>query len=84
MELLTLRHKALTYDDSIWEIPEFKALWERDKTSSKEIAKLELSIIYYYANFKSPYIHLDETTRLSAIIFDLKPDYQPDETLLLG
>lgn len=38
-------------------IPEFKKIWERDKSKSKSTALAELSYVYFICDFKSPYLN---------------------------
>jgi len=42
-------------DPDLLPIPEFKAVWEADKSKTKEKAIRELQFVYYIADFKSPY-----------------------------
>lgn len=53
-------------------IKEFKKLWNRDKSKNKEKAKKELTFVYYYTDWQSPYrIYFDEKEKKQNIILDL-------------
>ena len=64
----------------LW-IPEFKALWDRDKTKHKGNAVKEISYIVFLYSFKSPYLAYSEKDRKIKILqdyFDGKK-WEPDE-----
>jgi hypothetical protein len=64
-------------------VPEFKALWKRDKNRAKHNAYAELSFIYYVTDFKSPYRNYPAAERLEKVIREfcasrLGEDWKPD------
>jgi len=64
----------------LW-IPEFKELWDRDKTKNKKNAVREISYIVFLYSFKSPYLAYSEKDRKVKILqdyFDNK-DWKPDK-----
>ena len=66
---------------SLW-IPEFKKLWDRDKSKDKEKAAKELSYIVFLYDYRSPYQAYPEKERESKIIEDYfsdESDWKPDE-----
>lgn len=52
-------------------IKEFKQLWKDDKTKGKEKAKTQLSYVYYFSDWDSPYAKYTEEDRQKRITEDL-------------
>ena len=51
----------------------FKVLWDRDKTKTKEKARLDLSFVYFYADWSSPFKRLpkeDKIAQLEKEVYD--------------
>lgn len=46
----------ITVAPEILLIPEFRALWNKDKTKNKSSAMMDFTYIYYTTDFKSPYV----------------------------
>ena len=68
---------------SLW-VPEFRKIWERDKSKTKEIAAKEISYIVFLYSFTSPYQAYAEKEREARIIKDYfgdMPSWKPDETV---
>lgn len=68
---------------SLW-IPEFRYLWERDKSKDKSQAAKEISYIVFMYDYKSPYQAYSETERERHIIKDYfkeQPEWKPDEAV---
>jgi len=57
MELFDIEAGKVTLDPNILYIPEFKAIWDRDKTKDKPRATAEIAYVTYLCNFssKNPY-----------------------------
>ena len=49
-------------------IPEFKLIWDNDKSNDKKLALEELSYIYYISDFKSPYVNAYPSGKLEEIV----------------
>lgn len=65
---------------TLW-IPEFRTLWDRDKSKSKERATREISYIVFMYAFQSPYQAYDEREREVKILKDYFSDiegWEPD------
>lgn len=75
--------KVIMNPTMLW-LPEFKALWDRDKSKSKEKAAKEISYIVFLYDFKSPYMAYPSTERERRIIADyIRVDnWVPDELVL--
>lgn len=61
----------------------FRELWERDKTKNKERAMLDLSFVYFYADWQSTFKKLrpeDKKEQLEKEVYDNK--YEMDEQVL--
>lgn len=59
----------------------FKKIVDRDKSKTKDTAKKELALIYHYCDIRSDYSGMDNKTKLSQIIDNLKfnKNYTPDK-----
>jgi hypothetical protein len=60
-------------------IPQFKAIWDADKSKNKTTAHKELSYVYFSADFKSIYLSYDPSVRLERLNTDImdNPVYKP-------
>jgi len=66
----------------LW-IPEFKSLWERDKSKTKAKATKEFAYIYFVADYQSEYnIYGFEKNRAVAEEVFGNVEYKPDESIL--
>jgi len=68
---------------SLW-IPEFKKLWDRDKSKDKNKAARELSYIVFLYDYRSPYQAYPEGEREKKIkedYFSDEPDWEPDKAV---
>lgn len=86
MKLLDLKDDQIVINPEVLEIPEFKALWDRDKSKGKSQAFKELKYVYYTADSNSPYSDYPDTDRnnlLSVDIFKGIP-YTPDELVQIA
>lgn len=68
---------------SILWIPEFKALWDRDRTKHKVKAVKEISYIVFLYSFKSPYLAYSEKDRKIKILQDYfgGQEWEPDDVV---
>ena len=66
----------------LW-IPEFRNIWDRDKSKHKEIAVNEISYIVYLHDFQSPYLAYSVVDREKRIKEDCfgSSKWEPDEDL---
>lgn len=68
---------------SLW-IPEFKFLWDRDKSKDKSTAAKEISYIVFMYDYRSPYQAYQESEREKYIIKDYFRDvegWKPDDAI---
>ena len=66
---------------ALW-IPEFKYLWDRDKSKSKEKATSEISYVVFMHHFQSPYQaygHMEMEQKIREDFFKNLPDWEPDD-----
>ena len=73
--------KLVLNPTALW-IPEFKAIWNRDRKKNKDKAIAELSYIVFMHSFQSPYQAYSEKERENKVREDfLKdlPEWEPDE-----
>lgn len=82
--LFELKNNQVVIQPEAFPIPEFKILWDRDKSKGKDQAYKELCYVYYFTDFKSPYNSYPEAEREKIIIKDFMRDekWQPDSTIL--
>jgi len=55
MKLFDLKARVVVVSPEALLIPEFKDLWDRDKTKDRLKAHRELSYVYFISDYKSPY-----------------------------
>jgi hypothetical protein len=63
-------------------IPEFKKVWDRDKTKDKSQSLKEFAYIYFVADYKSEY-NIYGLEKRSVVAFEIMGDslYEPDEVV---
>ena len=71
MELLTLLNNRLQVSPYALTINEFKVIWDRDTTATKDIAIKELSFVYFMADSRSPYRGYDSPLKEMRIKEDI-------------
>jgi hypothetical protein len=71
MNLFTLDNNRVTFSPEALIIKEFKALWDRDTSRTKDNAVEELSYVFYMSDYKSPYLSYDADARENKIIGDI-------------
>lgn len=85
MKLFDLINQKPVISASALMIPEFRDLWDRDKSANKEKASAELAYIYFVTDYKSVYQSYDESEREKQIIKDLFDDnWKEDEKVALA
>ena len=75
--------KVVMNPTSLW-IPEFKKLWNRDKSEDKANASAEISYIVFMYDYRSPYRDYSERDRERKVredCFPKKPDWVPDKEI---
>ena len=84
MNLFDMKGKGISITTEALLIPEFKEIWERDKTKDKEEAVKEFSYIYFSTDFKSPYVQSADAGLAAKVVakdFMKDPKYKPDKTI---
>lgn len=83
MEIFTVKEGKLEVIPENLNIPEFLAIWERDKTPAKLTAKSELLYIYHMNSYHSIYRDYPIDKKETYIINDFvgKKDWKPDELI---
>jgi len=74
--MFKLVNNNITIDPNLLPIPEFRELWDRDKDKNKLNAYKELTYIYYFADYKSPYQNIPEELREKKV----KEEYIRDDS----
>lgn len=72
--LIELSNNVLTIKPEALLIKEFKALWDRDKSKSKEKALMDLGYVYHSTDFQSIYRNYHPNSRDSKIKLDIYGD----------
>lgn len=65
--MFDLSKNQIVVRPEVLNIPEFKAIWKRDKDRFKKNAFKKFEYIYYLADYKSPYANYPESERLKRI-----------------
>jgi hypothetical protein len=81
--LLEIHKDVLTISPEALMIQEFKTIWNRDKSKSKDKAKKELAYVYHTIDYQSVYRNYHVDTRESKIRLDVmgKREWEPDEKI---
>ena len=74
MDLLTLKSHKVIPSPYLLQIKAFKALWKRDRSVDKSQALEDLSFVYYFCDFRSPYMQYDEERRFHQLVTDIIGD----------
>jgi len=80
-KLFDIQAGKITINEESLAIPPFKALWDRDKTKSKERATREISFVAFLCDYNSPYFEAyPEDQRIKVLKKDFLggEDYEPD------
>lgn len=82
--LLTLVNDVLNVAPEALMIDEFKTIWNRDKSKSKDKAKKELAYVYHTTDYQSLYRNYHPDMREGKIVRDIFGDkeWKPDERLM--
>lgn len=83
MSIFTYREGKIQVEPQNLTIPEFKEIYERDKSKDKDVAFVELCYVYHMADFRSVYNNLDTNEKEERIILDFITDkkWKPDSLL---
>jgi hypothetical protein len=84
MNLFDFKDRNVIVNPEALLVPEFKALWSRDKTKEKLRATRELSYIYFISDYRSPYrTSLTPNSLASTVSSDFMkdPNFKPDDLI---
>lgn len=73
-ELFEVKNNTVVYAPQVLLINEFKNLWDRDKSKTKDQANKELAYIYYATDYRSIYSNYIGDEKIQRIKRDLKLD----------
>lgn len=81
MKVLDLKDGKVIVSAEVLGIPEFGALYKRDKSQGKATALADISYVYYLVDPNSPYSNYTEDRRLEMLGQDLykNPKHLPDK-----
>lgn len=85
MKLFKYEGYQLTIAEEAMLLKPFKAIWKRDKTRDKDIAKQELGFIYFMEDPRSDYhifIDRDERAKQIRIGEGIKDSWKPDKLVM--
>ena len=74
MGLFNLNNNLIVIDPSILVIPEFKTIWNKDKSKQKDEAQKALSFVYFMTDFDSPYANIPDSKREQVVLEDFIKD----------
>lgn len=84
MRLFKYEGYKIVISEEAFALKPFRQIWQRDKTSNKDKAIMELGFIYFYCDPRSDYQYLvDEDERMEAIKEGegLPPKWTPDKVV---
>jgi|JI10StandDraft_1071094.scaffolds.fasta_scaffold70734_3 hypothetical protein len=76
MSIFQLENNVVKISPEVISIPEFKEIWDRDKSKEKGKAYKEIAYVYFMADYKSPYTAYPPGEREDKI----KSDFIRDES----
>lgn len=83
MRLLDLQDNKLIISPEALALTFFSDLWQRDKSKDKTNAYKDITFVYYYGDFGSPFFSYPEEDRTSMIKeFVVGEEYKPDAKVL--
>jgi hypothetical protein len=71
MKIFNLANNKVSFDTSLLLVPEFKTLWEKDKSKTKDLAFNQFAYIYFVVDSASPYSNFPEHKRKEIVGKDL-------------
>jgi len=74
MKIFELKEGVVQVDPDVITVPEFLAVWNKDKTKNKDKAFLEFAFIYHMCDFNSPYSNFPVTKREVSVKEDVIGD----------
>jgi hypothetical protein len=74
MKVFELKDGIVQVDPDVLTVPEFHAVWKKDKKKNKDTAFLELAYIYHMCDYNSPYSNFPVTKREQSVKEDLIGD----------
>lgn len=83
MNLFTLDNGRVKFSPEALTIKEFKEIWNKDSSKTKEQATEELAYVFYMSDYKSPYLSYDLSAREYKIITDVitKKGWKADDRI---
>lgn len=83
MKLFDIEGGKVVMNPTILWVPEFRTLWDRDKSKHKEQAVNEISYVVFLHDFRSPYLAYPTNERETRIKKDYfkSADWQPDDAI---
>lgn len=86
MKLFDIVNGTVVLNPNSLVIPEFKKIWDRDKSKTKEQATKEISYIVFLCDFNSPYNSFRENDRDKVVKQDFLKDesWEPDTLIVEG
>lgn len=84
MNIFTIESNSPTITPEGLLIPEYRAIWDSDKSKDKRIAINKLAYVYYSADYKSIYLSFTKILREERLGEDFMQDakYKPDMLIL--
>lgn len=84
MKLFDIDNKKVIVHPEALLVTEFKNIWIRDKSKTKDVATQELSYVLFMSDFKSPYMYYAEDARPDKIRRDCMTidNWTPDELII--
>jgi len=72
MGLFDLKGDKIVLDPDKLIVPEFRAIWDQDKSKDKAVAEKMITYIYFLCDYNSPYASYPEEKKEEELMRDLK------------
>ena len=81
--MFILKNNEPTVEPKMLHVPEFRKIWERDRSKNKKQANKELAFIYFMADYKSEYnaYGLEKEDMIASDIMG-DPKYEADDLII--
>jgi hypothetical protein len=71
MKIFDMADNKVVFDSALLMVPEFKKLWDEDKSKTKDIAFKQFAYIYFICDSGSPYANFPDEKRKEAVAKDM-------------
>lgn len=83
MKVFDIQNNHVVVEPQVLTVPEFRAIWDRDTSDTKENAFNELAFVYHTCDANSPYSNYPEDKKVECVVMDMIKDknWKPDKLI---